>query len=51
MKPLYIALPLFWVFVWVVAVIAVRHDKKVRSRELLEDRKRRRPHLCGHHHR
>lgn len=29
MNPLYIALPLFAAFVWVLAVIVVRHDKKV----------------------
>lgn len=31
MNNLYIALPLFAVFVWVIAVIVVRHDKKVRD--------------------
>ena len=31
MNPLYIALPLFAVFVWIVAIVAVKHDKKVRD--------------------
>lgn len=29
MNPLYIALPIFVALVWVVAIVAVRHDKKV----------------------
>jgi hypothetical protein len=33
MNPLYIALPLFLALVWGIAVIAVKHDKKVRDRE------------------
>lgn len=32
MNPLYIALPLFLAFVWVLAVIVVRHDKKLRDK-------------------
>lgn len=36
MNPLYIALPLFCVFVWVIVIIAARHDKKVRDRHELE---------------
>ena len=33
MNPLYIALPLFLAIVWVIAVIAVKHDKKVRDEQ------------------
>lgn len=33
MNPLYIALPLFAVFVWIVAFVVVRHDKKVRDEQ------------------
>lgn len=33
MNPLYIALPLFAAFVWVVAIIAVRHDRRVLDEE------------------
>jgi len=31
MNLLYIALPLFLALVWLIAVIAVKHDKKVRD--------------------
>ncbi len=31
MNPLYIALPIFVALVWVVAIVAVKHDKKVRD--------------------
>ena len=30
MNPLYVALPLFVIIVWIIAVVAVRHDQKVR---------------------
>lgn len=33
MNPLYIALPLFGIFVWVLAVVVVHHDQKVRLRQ------------------
>lgn len=33
MNPLYIALPLFVVIVWVIAVLAVKHDRKVRDQQ------------------
>lgn len=33
MNPLYIALPIFLAIVWVIAVIAVKHDRKVRDQE------------------
>jgi hypothetical protein len=32
MNPIYIALPLFLVFVWLLAIWVVRHDKNIRDR-------------------
>jgi len=33
MNPLYIALPLFIVIVWAIAVLAIKHDRKVRDQQ------------------
>lgn len=35
MNPLYIALPLFVIFVWVIAFLAVRHDRNVLEQQKL----------------
>lgn len=41
MNPLFIALPLFVVLAWVLAVIVVRHDRKVRLNQQQVERSER----------
>lgn len=41
MNPLYIALPLFGFFVWILAVVVVRYDKKTGLKQQQAERSQR----------